>query len=102
MLDCSFQSHDQVQPISCGQKGLIQVLAHAGIFLIAMENETGEMCFYYLFNFMGYYYVETTRHGENLHLYLFMHYVWIVQDNFCLVLFLFFFLNLHLIYLSSN
>ena len=29
-------------------------------FLIAMENETGEMCFYYLFNFMGYYYVETT------------------------------------------
>ena len=27
-------------------------------FLIAMENETGETCFYYLFNFMGYYYVQ--------------------------------------------
>ena len=32
-------------------------------FIIAMENETGETCFYYLFT----YYVETTPHGQNLH-----------------------------------
>ena len=32
-------------------------------FLIAMENETCQMCFFYLFDFMGYYYVETIPHG---------------------------------------
>ena len=34
--------------------------------------------------FMVYYYVETTPHGENLHLYLLMHYVWIIQDKLCI------------------
>ena len=33
--------------------------------------------------------VETTPHGESLHLYLFMHYVWIIQDNLCMVILLF-------------
>ena len=58
-------------------------------FLIAMENKTGEACFYYLLNCMGYYYVETTPCGENLHLYLFMHYVWIIQNKLYMVLLLF-------------
>ena len=30
-------------------------------FIIAMENKTGEMCFYYLFTFMGHYYVKEKK-----------------------------------------
>ena len=62
-LIMDLESCDWVQPMSCSEMGLIWVLACVGIFLIAMENETGDTCYYYLFNFKGYNYVETTYHG---------------------------------------
>ena len=50
-------SHDQLQPMSCSQMELIWYW-HVQEYIKTMENETGGMCFFYLFSFMRYYYVE--------------------------------------------
>ena len=46
-----------------------------------MDKESGETCFYYFLNMMGYFMQKITNHGKNLHLPAFMHYMWIIHDH---------------------
>ena len=56
------QSHDWLQPMSCSQMGLIQVLAHVGFFNCHGKWSKLDVVLLSV-QFMGYYYAETTPHG---------------------------------------
>ena len=67
VLDCSFVVTWLGTANELQQRGANPGTGTCGNFLIAMENETGETCFYYMFNIYGYYYAENNKSWKNLY-----------------------------------